>query len=437
MLDNEQQRILDEMIKSQSQHNELMKSQNQNEKGIVFGCSTTFLVFGIAALVFFIFGAKQVSDSWGFFVYLAGIILSSIGILGLISPYIVCLSNNFNKWLKGKWKNSIPNNDKSHIHWYLKFLKNIRKKESVILTSTIIFVIVVIVSSVQIVDINRSAATVYEIRLDEEEFSNPDTQNSLRVSPDTSKFAYIIEYNGKYVVNLDGEKQREYDSIATESIVFSPDSERFAYIANQNDKWFTVIDGEKQKEYDSIASESIVFSPDSEKIAYVAEDNGVWFVIVDGEKTEECYRTAVVSFSNDSQSVSYGPPNFNFDNNEYKAVSPDGKRKAIITTDYHYNLFLEQVYELWLEVDGTRVKELEGRSQIRNLVFSPDGEHLIYIATTAPPEKNGKHYVMVDETGSSKYSFIYDETLFFDAPKIMHYIAEKGSKLYLVVMKLK
>lgn len=47
MLDDEQKRILDEMIESQSQHAELVKPQNQNEKGIVFGCSTTFLVFGI------------------------------------------------------------------------------------------------------------------------------------------------------------------------------------------------------------------------------------------------------------------------------------------------------------------------------------------------------------------------------------------------------
>jgi hypothetical protein len=91
------------MIKSRNQYDELRKSQNQNEKGIVFGCSLPFLVFGIAALVLAFLGAKEAPDNWMLLLPLgAGVILSSIGILGFILPYAIRLTRYIYRKIKAK-----------------------------------------------------------------------------------------------------------------------------------------------------------------------------------------------------------------------------------------------------------------------------------------------------------------------------------------------
>ena len=80
------------MIRSQSRHDKLMISQKQSEQGIVLGCSITFLIFGIAALVVTVLGMNQDSYNLGLILPLtAGIIFSSIGILGIILPYAIRL----------------------------------------------------------------------------------------------------------------------------------------------------------------------------------------------------------------------------------------------------------------------------------------------------------------------------------------------------------
>jgi hypothetical protein len=65
--------------------------------------------------------------------------------------------------------------------------------------------------------------------------------------------------------------------------VFSPDSKRVAYFAWEKGGWFPVIDRQeyKQKQYEDIAPESLIFSPDGKYMAFGAKA-GKWSMVVNG-----------------------------------------------------------------------------------------------------------------------------------------------------------
>ena len=48
--------------------------------------------------------------------------------------------------------------------------------------------------------------------------------------------------------------ERQYDDIASGTLVFSPDSKRVAYGARLDDKWFVVVNGKDGKQYDDIVA---------------------------------------------------------------------------------------------------------------------------------------------------------------------------------------
>jgi len=101
---------------------------------------------------------------------------------------------------------------------------------------------------------------------------------------------------------------------------------------------------------------------------------------------------------------------------------------------------------------------VEGKQydSIINLTFSPDGEHLVYIANNLKDKSNPlsrRTYIVIDGE-EREYSTLlatqkqvkvripagyswYYEMFIFNAPDILSYVAAKGTEVYQVEVKLK
>jgi len=120
---------------------------------------------------------------------------------------------------------------------------------------------------------------------------------ALIFSPDGKRVAYAINGGEKYLVVVDGQEEKQYDTIEGESLVFSPDSKRVGYVARAGEERFVVVDGQEGEQYDKTSLFSLVFSPDSKRLAYIARVDKrkkglLWskkvgeshMVVVDGEE---------------------------------------------------------------------------------------------------------------------------------------------------------
>jgi len=107
--------------------------------------------------------------------------------------------------------------------------------------------------------------------LDGRECENPANNPAcLTFSPDSKHFAYIfVEKEGMCVV-VDGQKRKEYKSIAPR-IVFSPDSQHLAYEINIGYTARAVLDENEGPLFNTINEASFTFSPDSKHLAYLGD----------------------------------------------------------------------------------------------------------------------------------------------------------------------
>jgi len=123
----------------------------------------------------------------------------------------------------------------------------------------------------------------------------PLIKNSVAVSPDGSRYAYVVgtgESNSECTVVVDG-KERHFrvSSPKAEELlpygyypgppmpVFSPDSKHVAYIAQAEGRMMLVLDGVEGPRHDYIECRnrvSPVFSPDSKYVVYLAIDRDPW-----------------------------------------------------------------------------------------------------------------------------------------------------------------
>lgn len=87
----------------------------------------------------------------------------------------------------------------------------------------------------------------------------------------------------KWFVVVDGEEQKQYDSIG-DTLIFSPDAKRLAYAAQEGNKWFVIVDGQECTKYDGVSS--ITFSPDSKRVAYGAGMGEKNLVVIDGKESK-------------------------------------------------------------------------------------------------------------------------------------------------------
>ena len=105
---------------------------------------------------------------------------------------------------------------------------------------------------------------------------------SLKISPDSTRMAYMARKKNKFAVIENGRISPEFDGIGKDTPLFSPDSKHLAYIAKKGDQWHVVHDGRISEGYDAVFTP--VFSPDSQRLAYAAKKGDKQFVVVDGNK---------------------------------------------------------------------------------------------------------------------------------------------------------
>lgn len=272
----------------------------------------------------------------------------------------------------------------------------------------------------------------------------PDT---LTISPDGTRIAYVTIDAGKVRVVIDGIPGTPYDGIAAGKPVFSPDSRRVAYAALQGTKQHVVVDGETGPGYDAIPEGSPLFSSNSAHVAYGAQRGSQWFVVVDHVEGLPCSAigSSGPTFSSTGERVAYsavrngrrivivdeaeqGPYSKSGD----LTFSPDGTRIA----------YWAGYRDRWFVVtDGVPGRMYDG---IHYPVFSPDSKHVAYSAERARPsgvqrlavidEVEGKPYDQIGGLGV-KNGFVYGHTITF-SPNSNHvaYVARHRNGTQSVVL---
>jgi Tol biopolymer transport system component len=246
-----------------------------------------------------------------------------------------------------------------------------------------------------------------------DEISNPAAGDTrVTYSPDGQRLVYGSETGDKWTLQGSGKPETPYEAIG--SIAFSPNSQQIAYEAQLAGKWIVVADGKEGKPYDSIGR--LLFSPDGRRLAYLATASEKQLLVVDGDEGKPYAAIVDAESLQRSPACSSGPCWLAFYPQKPFTFSPDGKRVA-----YQAKVREKRVDsgELWaIVVDGKEQSSYEG---IGGLVFSPDSQHVAYVAGTEP-----KQFVVVDGKEGKQYDgLVKGATCLFDSPSQLHYLAKK------------
>ncbi len=199
------------------------------------------------------------------------------------------------------------------------------------------------------------------------------------VSPDQSRFAWILRGQDSISVVVDGKQQKPYDWIVQNTVEFTADSKRVVYAARKRRKAMMVIEGNEGPLADSI--EQWMLSPTGAHIAYVATVDGRRQVFFDdaGRGNYEYVKlhalaadgtlAYLVAKSNQQVAVINGKESKPYDLIREIRLSPDGKRWAYIASgDGQIRMMVD-------DQSGPSFDTLTAAQ------FSADGKHVAYLAT--------------------------------------------------------
>jgi WD40 repeat protein len=207
------------------------------------------------------------------------------------------------------------------------------------------------------------------------------SEGHFAVSPTGKLLAYPYKNESGSGIMIDG-KPYPYDDVA--GITFNPVDDRLVYAAKRGDQWFVVSNEGEGKPYDSISK--ITFSPDGKHLAYVAQIGANQIVVLDGIEGELRKSTG------------------------YQLVfSPGGEHLA-------YQTIVGKKGTLVIdEIEGEKCDYLHsfswGMAKTTDLVFSPDGQRVAYIASASTPYKM---FVVVEDIEGKRGAIArstYDEII--------------------------
>jgi roadblock/LC7 domain-containing protein len=226
-------------------------------------------------------------------------------------------------------------------------------------------------------------------------------ENSLVFSGDGARMGYVVGYDRRQAVVIDGKPHRDYFGILQGSLVFSPNGKRVAYIALDTlNRASLVVDGYLLPNAGSISDSVPLFSPDSKHIAYTAFEidsvNGrqVYFVVFDsaiGQRYEMVYPGSLV-FSQDGSRLAY--------------VVKRGRGCAVIVD----------------EQPGPEYDTIQGQ-----VVFSSDGKRYAYAARW-----DSKSFAVVDGQEGPRFDTICTKIVFSPDGGRMAYGVKQSGSYYLV-----
>ena len=266
--------------------------------------------------------------------------------------------------------------------------------------------------------------------------------DSLKISLDNRRVAYVAKEGRKWFVVVDGKEEKKYNSsIVDGTLIFSPDSKRVVYAAKEGNKMFVIVDGKEEKQYDGIGKGYPIFSPNSKHVVYAAYEENKWFLVVDGIE-EKKYDTIMESssfFSPDSKQTVYtateggkmfvvvnGKEEKRYDQVGVTPVfSPDGKRLI-------YGARLGN--KSFMVVDGKEEKQYDDIPIFQTPIFSPDSRRLAYIAHECNEldsaldgiEKYYCRLMVVDGKEEKKYYEFQSNAIFSPDSKRVAYAAKLG-----------
>lgn len=215
---------------------------------------------------------------------------------------------------------------------------------------------------------------------------------SITLSQDGRHVAYLARKGDKWLVVADGKDGHEYDEIlscppmVTCPLTIDRAGKPVAYVVRKASKWVAVVHGKEQAEYDYIRE--LAIGPEAKRVAYVA-DTGRRSLVVDNGREEPKYRWAAGL-----------------------VLSQDGKRLA-------YKASKRRRGSSLVVLDGVEGPVYDGLGW-NPLLFSPDGERLVYRAL-----RGEKSFVVVDGKESPEYDLVSKITLSPDGRRVA-YIASEG-----------
>jgi len=227
----------------------------------------------------------------------------------------------------------------------------------------------------------------------------------VRFHPDGEILVYAAERSdGRFVIRENIEKRKvvggPYEEVA--DIVVSPDGRWTVFWVKRDEQWQIVAvptDGHGRSTkatFDGYGAGTLVFSPDAKRLAFAGVRAKKAVVVVDG--TEYGPYDAILEgtpvFSPDSQRVAYG-------------VCRQGTWRVV--------------------VDAEEGKAVYGMLKERSLQFTPDSQHLVYVASYGNTGKSLA--IAVDGELSNDYLFPLDSKIVFDAPKSFRTVAVVGNVL--------
>ena len=240
-------------------------------------------------------------------------------------------------------------------------------------------------------------------------------RESLAVSPDGWRLAFVERRGKGFRVVVDGLPGPDCKLVAPGTPVFSPDSRRLAYAALDGGRWRVVVDNFPGPPFERLGG--VAFSPEGRHVAYAALKAHKWRVLLDGQPGPpfEDVARASLAFSPDGKRLAYaakqwdkwrvvldGKPGPEFDEVGGLLFSPDGRRRAATARGSlpasgkpatargeRRLLYAARLASRWhVVVDGERgpaFEAIEGRK------FSPDGRRVAYVARA-----EGQFRVVVD-----------------------------------------
>lgn len=244
----------------------------------------------------------------------------------------------------------------------------------------------------------------------------------LKMSPDGKHIAFIQNHEDKnngqyqYRVIFNNQISKYYDEVT--ALSFSPDSQHFMYVIRENDNWFVVFDGKRSEPFESInisydrydydksqlrnaIYDDVVFSPDSKIFSYFAQRDGKNYLIVNDQKFE------------------IPVDNCLFGKGQAIKFSPDSKRLVFVTSCPR-----EGRHEFYVQMDGYKKGPY---TAIKNLMFTQDSEHLVYVA-----QREEKEFIVFDEKENEGYDYIFGPKLSLDG-KHLAYVAKEKNNYYVIL----